>query len=79
MRSLTVCKTKQMHFLYSICYELAASTCLEWGHATNWTVAGSIPEGVIEIFHWHDPSGRNMALGSTQSLLEMSTRNISWG
>jgi hypothetical protein len=31
------------------------------------------------IFHWHNPSGRTMALGSTQPLTEMSTRNISWG
>ena len=41
--------------------------------------AGSIPDGVIAIFHWHNPSGRTMALGSTQPLTEMSTRNISWG
>ena len=27
---------------------------------------------------WHNPSGRTMALGSTQPLTEMSTRNISW-
>jgi len=47
--------------------------------ATNRKVAGSIPAGVIGIFHWHKPSGRTMALGSTQSLTEMSTRNISWG
>jgi hypothetical protein len=31
------------------------------------------------IFYWHNPVGRTMALGSTQSLTEMSTRNISWG
>ena len=30
-------------------------------------------------FHWHNPSGRIMALGSTQPLTEMITRNISWG
>jgi hypothetical protein len=29
--------------------------------------------------HWHNPFGRTMALGSTQPLKEMSTRNISWG
>jgi hypothetical protein len=29
--------------------------------------------------HWHNPVGRTMALGSTQPLTEMSTRNISWG
>ena len=27
----------------------------------------------------HNPSGRIVALGSTQPLTEMSTRNISWG
>ena len=36
--------------------------------------AGSIPGGVIEIFHLHNPSGRTMALGSTQPLTEMSKR-----
>ena len=40
---------------------------------------GSIPDGVIGIFHWHNPSGRTMALGLTQPLTEMSTRNVSWG
>jgi hypothetical protein len=47
--------------------------------ATNRTVAGSFPDGVIGIFHLHDPSGRTMALGSTQPLTEMSTRNIPGG
>jgi hypothetical protein len=44
-------------------------------------VAVSIPDGVIEIFHWRIPSGRNtcIALLSTQTLTEMSIRNISWG
>jgi hypothetical protein len=46
--------------------------------ATNRKVAGSIPDGAIGIFHFHNPSGRTMALGSTQPLKEMSTRNISW-
>jgi len=46
--------------------------------ATSRKVAGSIPDYVIEIFHWHNPSGRTVALGSTQPLTEMSTRNISW-
>ena len=42
-------------------------------------VAGSIPYGVTGIFHSHDPSSHTMALGFTQPLTEMSTRNISWG
>jgi hypothetical protein len=46
---------------------------------TNRKVAGSILDGIIGIFHWHYPSGRTMALGLTQGLTEMSTRNISWG
>jgi hypothetical protein len=47
--------------------------------ATNQKVAGSIPDGVMEIFIDINPSDRTMALGSTQPLTEMSTRYISWG
>jgi hypothetical protein len=47
--------------------------------ATNWKVAGSIRDGVIGIFHRHNPSDRTMALASIQPLTEMSTRSISWG
>jgi len=42
-------------------------------------VADSIPDGVIGIFLWHNPSGRTMVLELTKPLTEMSTRNISWG
>jgi hypothetical protein len=56
----------------SVC--ISAELC-----ATNRKVAGSIPSGVIGIFHWRNPSGRTMALESTQPLTEMSTRNISCG
>jgi hypothetical protein len=44
---------------------------------TNRQVTSSIPDGVIEIFQWHNPSGSTMALGSTQPLTKMSTRCIS--
>ena len=47
--------------------------------ATNRKVAGSISDGVTGIFHWHNPSDRIMALGSTRPLTEMSTRSICWG
>jgi hypothetical protein len=40
--------------------------------ATSWKVAGLISDGVIGFFC-------TMALGSTQPLTEMSTRNASWG
>jgi hypothetical protein len=39
--------------------------------STSRKVAGS-------IFHGHNPSCRTVALGSTQSLIEMSTRSIFW-
>jgi hypothetical protein len=42
-------------------------------------VAGSIPDRVTGIFSWHNSFGCTVALGSTQFLTEMSTRNISWG
>jgi hypothetical protein len=62
----------------------AIDRCTRWRSwlrhcATSWKVAGSIPDGVIGIFHWQNPSGRTMALGLTQPLTEMSTRNISCG
>jgi hypothetical protein len=47
--------------------------------ATNRKFAGSICDGITGIFHWHNPSGRTMTLGSTQPLTEMSTRNILGG
>jgi len=47
--------------------------------ATSRRVAVSIPDGVTGSFHWNNPSDRTMALGLTQPLTEMSTRNISWG
>jgi hypothetical protein len=47
--------------------------------AATLKVAGSNPDGVIGIFHWHNTSSRTMALGSTQRLTEMSARNVSWG
>ena len=47
--------------------------------STSRKVAGSIPDGVIGIFQLHNPSGRTMALGSTQSPTEMTTRDVSLG
>jgi hypothetical protein len=41
-------------------------------------VAGSIPDGVTGNFYLNNYSGRTMALGLTQSLTEMSTRNNTW-
>jgi len=50
------------------------------GHcSTSRKVAGSIPDGVIGIFHLRNLSGRTMAPWLTQPLTEMSNRNVSWG
>jgi hypothetical protein len=50
-----------------------------WRCAKNLKIAASIPDSVIGIFRWRNPSDRTMALGSTQPLTEMRTRSISWG
>jgi hypothetical protein len=68
-------KTSQQDFV---------TTCKGWHSwfrhcATSRKVTCSIPDGATGIFHWHNPSGRTMALGLSQPLTEMSTRNISWG
>ena len=44
---------------------------------TSRKVAGSVPDSVIGIFHWHNPSGRTMALGLTQPLTGKSKINQS--
>jgi hypothetical protein len=50
-------------------------------YAASRKVAGSIPDEVIGFFNWpaSNPSSRTMALGSTQPLTEMSTRNLPGG
>jgi hypothetical protein len=48
-------------------------------YATSRKVAGSIPDEVIGFLNLPNPSSRTMALGSTQPLTEMSTRNLPGG
>jgi hypothetical protein len=80
--------SNQIHAL--ICRIFKAGTLLKvtvfWGVAqwlrrcaTSRTVPGSILGGVTEFFSNIFPSERTMALGSTQPLVKMSTRNISGG
>jgi hypothetical protein len=47
--------------------------------ARSQKVAGLISNGVTQIFHCNAPSSHSMAQGLTQSVKEMSTRNISLG
>jgi hypothetical protein len=67
--------------LFVLFYVLFVTRWRSWLRhcATSRRVAVSIPDDITGIFHWHNPSGRAMALGLTQLLTEMSTRNISWG
>ena len=46
---------------------------------TSQTVPGSIPRGVTEFFSDIFPPERTVALGSTQPLVKMSTRDIPGG
>jgi hypothetical protein len=46
------------------------------GNAKSQKFAGSISDDVIGFFSWPNPSSRTMALKSTHSLTEMTTRNI---
>jgi hypothetical protein len=48
-------------------------------NATSWKVAGSSPDEVIEFFNWPNSSSHTRALWLTQSLREMSTRNLPGG
>jgi hypothetical protein len=45
-------------------------------YATSRKIAGLIPDDVIGFFSRSNPSSRTMALGSTQPLTEISTRNL---
>jgi hypothetical protein len=45
-------------------------------YAISQKVAGSSPDEIIECFNLPNPSSPTMALGSTQRLTEMSTRNL---
>ena len=87
--STTIVTTSVILLLATLLLTLFNSV-LVWRGGTRWhswlrycdtsqKVAGSIPDVVIGVFHWHYPSSCAMALGLTQPLTEMSNRNISWG
>jgi hypothetical protein len=63
--------------LFSVMYKLRLNTSIHG--ATSRKVAGSIPDGIIGTFHWIHPSGRAMALRSTQTLIEISTTDYLLG
>jgi hypothetical protein len=72
---VTTCRTFSTCLYIIVSYYNAVTEAC----ATSRNVAISIPDCVTGTFHWHNPSGRSLVLGSTQPLTEMSNRNISWG
>jgi hypothetical protein len=48
-------------------------------YATSQKVAGSVLDEVIGFFSWPNPSNHTVALGWTQLLTEISTRNLPGG
>ena len=72
------------HEIWSSLRNTKQPTGMQWGswlrhYITIQKVADSTLDGVTGIFHRHNSSSHNMALGSTNLPAEMSTRNISWG
>jgi hypothetical protein len=61
----------------SAVWQGARGSVVAWGTMLQ---AGSIPDEVIALFfNLPKPSSRTMSLGSTQSLREMSIRNLPGG
>jgi hypothetical protein len=83
------CQVKELRGTYRVEYvSIISFRGWDWGTrwrsslrhcATSRKVAGSIPDGIIGVFYWQNPSGRITALGLTDPLTEMSTRHISCG
>jgi len=68
----TVCRL----FLSSLIHTIVPAYFLHHSPSPHFKI---FPCGFFGFFHWHNTSSRTMALGSTQPLTEMSTRNVSWG
>jgi hypothetical protein len=48
-------------------------------YATHRNVAGSFPDKVVGFFDLLNPWSHIMALGSTQPVIELISRNLLWG
>jgi hypothetical protein len=79
-----VWRGKELLLILSASFQILCRSMREKGHmvrswlrhyATSQKVVGSIPD-VIWFFNWPNPYSHTMALGSTQPLTEMSTRNL---
>jgi hypothetical protein len=68
-----------MHYWNVVKIEGARSSVFFMHYAARQKVAGSIPDEATGFFNVPNPASRTMALGSTQPLTEMSTRNCLGG
>jgi hypothetical protein len=66
-----MCNNYNIYKLNAFCWGTRWRSWLRH-YATSRRVAVSIPDCVTGIFHGHNPSGRTMALGSTQPLTEVT-------
>jgi hypothetical protein len=57
----------------------ARSSVVGWGTMLEAQGRGFNSDEVINFYNWCNPSSRTMALGSTQPLTEMGTRNLPRG
>jgi hypothetical protein len=56
--------TAHYFIFFTLCVQARCWCCSWLRHcATSWEVTGSIPDGVIGIFYWHNPSGNTVVLG----------------
>ena len=78
LKQLKLCKTSTFTGLHRQGYHRVFICLWRWRTCLI-TDAGSFPDEVIGIFLWYNPSGRTMALGSSQPLTEISTRDIFGG
>jgi hypothetical protein len=79
IKNYTCCFARSLPLNHPLILEIGMPwQCWLRHSSTSRKDVSSIPDGIIGIFHWHNPSSCTMALRSTQPLTEMSTRNISW-
>jgi hypothetical protein len=65
---------------YIISFLGARGSVVGWGTMLQgYNAAGSNPEDFIGFFNWLNDSSRTMTMGSTQPLIDMSTRNFPGG
>jgi hypothetical protein len=64
-----------MKTAWDICYNYYRQFTYSIIITTARDISGSSPDEV-DFLNWPNPSGRTMALGSTQPLTEVSTKNL---